>query len=282
MLLKKDKIRAIAIGGFDGIHRGHKELIKKLGKNGALLVIERSDANLTPMQERSKYSKYPCKFYRFEEIKDLSGKEFLALIKTNFPNLEKIIVGYDFTFGRYKSHNSNDLKIMFDGDVEIVEEYRYDGISVHSSVIRQLIKEGQIGKANELLGREYSIVGKVIKGQGLGKKELYATLNLSVEHYVIPKNGVYATRTFVNGKFYNSISFVGIRHSTDEKFAIETHILDEYQVQNEDTIELTFVAYLRENEKFHSLEKLKKQIAKDIKEAKKYLLTCNVGFIEEI
>ncbi len=278
MLLENDLVDTIAIGGFDGIHRGHKKLISKLGKHGALVVVDRNDANLTPMTKRSEYSNYPCAFYHFDIIKDLSGKEFLALLSKDFPNLKKIIVGYDFTFGKYKSHSANDLKIMFSGEVEIIEEYLYKGVSVHSSLIRQKIKEGLMSKANELLGREYSIKGQVIKGQGLGKKELYATINISVQHYIIPKNGVYATRTFLNNKYYNSISFVGIRHSTDEKFAIETHILDETKVEEAEEIELTFVKFLRENKKFNDLSELKQQITKDIRKAKKSLLSCQVNF----
>ncbi|PID47239.1 MAG: bifunctional riboflavin kinase/FMN adenylyltransferase [Proteobacteria bacterium] len=278
MLLQKDKINTIAIGGFDGIHRGHRELIKKLGKNGALVVIDKEDANLTPMAKRSEYSKYPCMFYHFSKIKHLYGEEFISLLKKDFPNLQKIVVGYDFTFGKAKSHEARDLKNLFDGDVEIIDEYFYDGISVHSSIIRQKIKDGHIVDANRLLGREYTITGDVIKGQGLGKKRLYPTLNLHILNFLIPKNGVYATRTMIGDKVYDSVSFVGTRHSTDKKFSIETHILDATNIEQPRWVKLSFVAYLRENEKFDDLDKLKKQIQKDIKKAKQSLIACKIEF----
>ncbi len=278
MPLKKDDINTIAIGGFDGIHRGHQELIKKLGNQGAVVVIDRHDANLTPRHYRSQYSKHHCEFYDFEDIKNLSGKEFLSLLQKDFKNLKKIVVGYDFTFGKNKSHNANDLKIMFDGKVEVIEEFHHNGVAVHSSLIRQHIKDGHIEEANKLLGREYTIIGKVIKGQGLGKTKLYATLNLESKNFIIPQNGVYVTRTIANNRCYKSISFVGIRHSTDGKFAIETHILDTNLLPSIEQVELSFVAYLRQNKKFNDLEELKKQISQDITKAKNMLQMCKVEF----
>ncbi len=83
-VLKKDKVDTIAIGSFDGIHLGHKQLINRLGENGALFVIDKDQANLTPGIKRSEYSKHPCMFYHFLKIKDLSGEEFIALLKKEF------------------------------------------------------------------------------------------------------------------------------------------------------------------------------------------------------
>lgn len=271
MLLKKDRIDTIAIGGFDGIHLGHLELIKKLGKNGALVVIDKDNANLTPMSKRVEYSKYPCMFYHFDKIKSLSGEEFLKLLKKEFVNLKKIVVGYDFVFGAGRSCDISDLKTMFDGEVYVVEEYFCDGISVHSSTIREMLKKGDIYQANRLLGREYSIVGNVIKGQGLGKKELYPTLNLNTISYLLPKNGVYATKTIIDKKIFPSVSFVGLRLSIDQNFSIETHILDKTIIHEVNWVELVFIEFLRENRKFDTLAQLKVQISKDIKKAKSIL-----------
>ncbi len=273
-----EKCNTVAIGRFDGIHRGHMRLVDRLGDFGALVIIDRDDANLTPMEDRNEYVKCVCKYYPFNQIQPLKADEFLTLLKKDFPNLKRIIVGYDFRFGVGCSHGANDLKIMFDGVVEIVDEYLYDGISVHSSTIRQSIKQGDMYNANRLLGREYTIKGSIIKGQGLGKKRLYPTLNLDVERYILPKNGVYATRTCINDRVYDSVSFVGIRHSADEKFAIETHILHEdfNEVANE--VKLVFVEFLRENRKYDDLNELKKQIYKDIQNAKEMLIACKVHF----
>jgi riboflavin kinase/FMN adenylyltransferase len=280
MHLKKDEVTAIAIGGFDGVHRGHQQLLKRLGVHGALLVIDKDEANLTPGSKRSEYSKYPCMFYHFSKIKDLSGEAFVTLLLREFPKLNKIVVGYDFKFGAHRACDAKDLKALFKGEVEIVSEVLYDGISVHSSTIRHLMKEGHLGQANRLLGREYSIIGNVITGQGLGKKSLYPTLNLHVKHYLLPKEGVYATRTIIGKQVMNSVSFVGIRASTDGKFSVETHILEATQTAQALHVEVYFVEYLRKNQTFSRLEALKAQIGKDIQAAQSVLSTCKVHWGE--
>jgi riboflavin kinase/FMN adenylyltransferase len=275
-VLVKDKVDTIAIGSFDGIHLGHKELIKRLGKNGALFVIDKDHANLTPGVKRSSYSKYPCMYYHFLKVKDLSGEEFIELLKKEFPNLKKIIVGYDFTFGKCRSCKALDLKNLFDGEVEVVEEFKLDGVSVHSSLIREFLTSKNVEMANRFLAREYSIHGTVIKGQGLGKKELYPTINIEIKEYLLPSSGVYASRTRIKQKIYDSVSFIGNRVSTDGKFSIETHILD-YDIEvHDEEVEIFFVQFLRDNRKFENLEELKKQIELDIKEAKKVLKTCKI------
>ncbi|DAB33189.1 MAG TPA: bifunctional riboflavin kinase/FMN adenylyltransferase [Sulfurospirillum sp. UBA12182] len=278
-VLKKDKVDTIAIGSFDGIHLGHKQLINRLGENGALFVIDKDQANLTPGIKRSEYSKHPCMFYHFLKIKDLSGEEFIALLKKEFVNLKKIIVGYDFMFGNKRSCQASDLKNLFDGEVQIVEEYFHKGISVHSSVIRKLLQEGRVDEANSFLGREFAIEGEVISGQGLGKEELYPTLNLKVREYILPKDGVYATRTKIDKKIYNSVSFIGNRISTDGEFSIETHILDE-SILAPKHLEVFFVKRLRDNQKFDSLSELKKQINQDINEARESLRVCKPYALE--
>jgi riboflavin kinase/FMN adenylyltransferase len=226
-ILKKESVDTLAIGSFDGIHVGHRQLLNHLGENGALFVVDKDQANLTPGIKRSEYAGYPCMFFHFLKIKHLSGEEFVALLKKEFINLKKIVVGYDFFFGQHRSCNAYDLKRLFDGEVIIVEEFSYQGVSVHSSLIREYLKEGRLEEANRFLGREYAITGDVISGQGLGKKELVPTLNLKVLEYLIPREGVYATRTRIGQKVYHSVSFVGVRKSTDHQFSVETHILDE-------------------------------------------------------
>jgi len=275
-ILKKESVDTLAIGSFDGIHVGHRQLINHLGDNGALFVVDKDQANLTPGIKRSEYAGYPCMFFHFLKIKHLSGDEFVALLKKEFVNLKKIVVGYDFFFGQHRSCNAHDLQKLFDGEVIIVEEYCYHGISIHSSLIREYLHEGRLEEANRFLGREYAITGDVISGQGLGKKELVPTLNLKVLEYLIPREGVYATRTRIGQNIYKSVSFVGTRHSTDGQFSVETHILDESLASIEGSIELFFVEFIRDNQKFNSLDDLKKQIEKDIKEARKQLETCRV------
>ena len=274
-LLTKDNITAVAIGHFDGVHRGHKELLKRLGEYGGLVVIDKNKANITPGLKRAEYSLYPCFLYDFNEIKGLGGDEFIALLKRDFKNLQKIVVGFDFRFGRGRAWDKYDLARIFDGEVEIVDEFCFEGMGVHSSAIREYIKQGEIYKANLLLGREYSIEGRVIKGQGIGSRELVPTLNLDVKSYLLPREGVYATRTRIGYKTYGSVTFIGNRVSTDGNFSVETHVLNE-NITDAGNVAVCFIKRLRDNRKFASLEELKRQIYIDIKQAMEFVGVCDL------
>ena len=274
-LLTKDNITAVAIGHFDGVHRGHKELLKRLGVYGGLVVIDKNKANITPGLKRAEYSRYPCFLYDFNEIKGLSGDEFIALLKRDFKNLQKIVVGFDFRFGRNRAWDKHDLRRIFDGEAVIVDEFCFEGMGVHSSAIREYIKQGEIYRANRLLGREYSIEGHVIKGQGIGSRELVPTLNLDVKSYLLPCEGVYATRTRIGYKTYGSVTFIGNRMSTDGSFSIETHVLNENIAHARD-VAVCFIKRLRDNRKFESLEELKGQIGIDIKQAMGFVGVCDL------
>ena len=268
--ISKSDITSIAIGGFDGIHLGHQALIDKLDINGALLVIDKGNSNITPKNYRKNFVISPIYYYQIQNIKHLMPQEFMNLLKSDFPKLRKIIVGYDFRFGKNRSCNFECFRKNFD-EVEIVEEVKLNSISIHSKEIREAIKQGDMTLSKDFLGRNYSIEGEQIEGQGVGKKSLFATINLTIKEFLLPKNGVYASITKLNNQKYNSITFVGIRESTDNNFAIETHLLDLNDIDIESKIDVEFVSFLRKNQKFNSLETLKKQIKIDIEKAKERL-----------
>ncbi len=269
--LKNEEINSIAIGGFDGLHIAHQELISHLGPNGAILVIDKDSASLTPNSHRCKYIKQGCFFLKFEDIKDMSGEDFIIYLKKYFINLKKIVVGYDFRFGHMAKADVDDLKRLYEGEVVIVKEVFFDGISVHSRLIREELTLGNIKTANRLLGRNYEIIGNVIKGQGLGSKKLFPTINLRCKEFLIPKDGVYATITKIGEKSYPSATFIGQRVSTDGNYSIETHILDEDIENLPKEISISFIDFIRDNRKFKSLETLKKQIKEDLTYAKQFL-----------
>jgi len=262
--MNKQNITNIAIGGFDGMHIAHQELFKKLGEDGAIVVIETGYANLTPHTTRSFYTNLPIYYYDLKEIRNLSAKEFISLLKEEYPNLQKIVVGYDFRFGKNASYDVNDLKNLFSGEVIVVDEFIFDGISVHSRAIREFLINGDIKMANKLLGKNYQICGLHIKGQGLGAKEFVPTINIKVSDFLIPNEGVYKTNTIVNNITYSSVTFIGHRVSTDGTFAIETHIINQdIKVKNKKIL-IEFIRKNRDNKKFANFEELKKQIKKDI------------------
>jgi len=261
----KNSIKSIAIGSFDGIHLAHQALIQEVE---AVVVIERNCSLLTAGYRRIRYINKPCFFYHFDKVKSLSPKEFVDRLSDDFPQLETIVVGYDFGFGYKKEGNTILLRELFDGNVKVIDEVKYKNISVHSRSIKEFIKNGEIELANELLNHNYRIGGKIITGQGLGKKELVPTLNLLVQNYLLPKEGVYATKTLINNLWLPSVSFLGHRVTTDGSYAVETHILDKDIGAIKGEVELEFIASIRDNQKFNGLDELKKQINEDIKEAK--------------
>ena len=272
ILVNKNSITSIAIGGFDGMHIAHQELFKNLDDNGAIVSIESGYTNLTPKKYRQEYSIYPIFYYILEDIRHLEGCEFIKLLKQEFPNLKRIVVGFDFCFGKDRKYCIEKLKEFFDGEVIVIEEIKLDNIAVHSRIIRDYIKSGDIKMANKLLGKEYKIYGQKIKGQGLGTKSFVPTINLKVDEFLLPNEGVYITKTILDEVEFNSITFLGHRLTTDGSYAVETHILDE-NIENKDyRIQIKFYEKSRENKKFDNFEELKNQILEDINLAKNYFI----------
>jgi len=263
-----NQIKSIAIGSFDGIHLGHKALIDQAE---AVVVIERNGGYLTPGYKRVFEVDKPIFFYHFEKIRSLLAHEFVVKLNEDFPKLDSIVVGYDFEFGFKKEGDTKRLQELFNGEVIVVDEVKIEGISVHSRTIKGYLHQGEIGRVNLLLGRAYRVEGRVIKGQGLGTKALVPTLNLNIYDYQLPKDGVYATRTKVGTEWLPSVSFIGLRVTTDGSFAVETHILSRDVEVTQGRVGLEFVAFIRENKKFDSLESLKKQIESDMIQSKNIL-----------
>jgi len=264
-----NQIKSIAIGSFDGIHTGHRTLIDKAD---ALVIIERNGGYLTPGYKRSNFTSKICCFYHFDKIKSLTPQAFVHRLEADFPALERIVVGYDFHFGKGKSGNAQMLETLCDKEIMIIDEVSHEEIPIHSRTIKAYLREGKVEMANQLLGRTYHIEGNVIRGQGLGKKELVPTINLDVKEYQAPMEGVYATRTQIEGNWYPSVSFLGHRVTTDDSYAVETHILDQEIGEVEGEVELEFVEFVRINQKFDSLNALKMQIENDITTVKNLLV----------
>lgn len=263
-------VKAIAIGGFDGMHVGHQKLFEAVGEQGAILVIETGYANLTPGKSREHYTDLPVFYYELDTIRHLDAEGFVGKLLTEFPKLEKIVVGYDFHFGKDRRYSIDDLKRLFNGAVEVIAEVQVDGDSVHSHKIRAKLQIGDIKGANRFLGYNYTVKGEKVPGQGIGKKELFATINIKVRGFLLPKEGVYVTTARLNDEehYHPAVSFIGHRVSTDGTFAVETHVLDG-EVGEVGQLRLSFVDFIRGNQKFDDLETLKKAIADDIAVAKR-------------
>ncbi len=266
------KVDSIAIGGFDGMHVGHQSLFGELGAHGAIVVIETGYANLTPSCEREHYTHYPIVYYSLEDIRHLEGEEFVAMLQKRFPHLKKIVVGYDFHFGKNRRYSHANLGELFKGEVKVVQQVCIEDDSVHSHKIRAKIQIGDISGANRFLGHNYQIKGSVIKGQGIGKTDLVPTINLECSGFLLPYEGVYAALTRIDEEehFHPSVVFIGHRVSTDGSYAIESHILGE-TIGTCRKASISFVKFLRKNQKFETLELLKKAINDDILNANRAL-----------
>ena len=247
------------IGGFDGMHLAHMELIKK---SDNYLVIEKN-STLTPFFSRLDYNPKLLDLLKLDDIRHLSKDDFIEKLK-NY-GIKEIVIGYDFRFGKNRSGGMEDLKKAF--KIEIINEIKIQKVGVHSNTIRQFIKNNKIKKANQFLGHNYKIKGIQIKGQGLGSKELVPTVNINpLYNYTLP-NGVFLTKT----NKHPSLTFIGSR-STDGNFSIETYLLNgKWKMENGKLIEIEFIEFIRENRKFNNLTDLKNQIQKDILTAKKLL-----------
>lgn len=267
-----EKIEELAIGKFDGMHLAHQRILEKLGKNAGVLVIAHNKSEyLCSPDLKKKLIRYEIFELLLDEIRGFSGEDFVRFLKKKFPKLKRLVVGYDFCFGKNRACDCYDLQNFFEGSVEIVPEILYNGFSVHAQKIQEILKEtGDVRFVNTLLGRIYQVEGKIIKGQGIGKKMLYPTLNLDVQGYVLPKSGVYAC--FLGEKKVFCATFIGTR-STDSCFSVEVHVLGEFKEEYQETgyIDLYFVDRVRDVKHFANLQDLKKQITQDIQSVKNIL-----------
>ncbi len=259
------------------MHKAHIKLLSLVGDNGlALSIAQVKPPFITPPQEREKYTQVPCYRLRFDVIKSYSPLQFLELLFHVLPNLQRIIVGYDFCFGENRISSTSDIKPLLTSmgksqvEVIILESQKCNDMPIHTSIIKELIKYGDITNANTLLCRFYTIKGLVITGQGIGREKLYPTINVATTLYLLPKYGVYAGLCFFNKKTYKTVIFVGNRLSTDKQFCIECHVIENatIQIAKREIIEISFVERIRNNQKFEKLEDLKAQITQDINKAK--------------
>lgn len=279
----------IALGNFDGVHKGHIKLIqkaienaKKLNIKSSLLLFNEHTDNIIKVGKKDIITTNKTKF----EILDSLGvdiiylinftKEFMSYSPIKFLDeflaknlkIKGVVVGYDYTYGYKKSGDVNFLnenKSLFE-TIEVIEQISYDGEKISSSLIRKLIEAGKIKEANFLLSRPYKLIGKIIHAKGLGKKMGYPTANLELmDNFVIPKFGVYDTDIIVKGKKYKASTNIGTNPTVEhDGIKIEAHILDFNEDIYGEIVELELLDFVRPELKFNSIDELFKQIAKDV------------------
>lgn len=295
--LKEDRFEtAIALGNFDGVHIGHQKLIKEMvdiskrfGLKSSVLLFNNHTKTIldgkgpkliTSLHQKTELIEnlgvdivYTMDFN--ENIMKLSPEEFVKGILVEKFNCKAVAVGTDYRFGFKKSGDADLLKKLgnkYNYIVSIVSPMYVNEEIVSSTKIRELIAEGDIEKSKILLGRDYSIKGKVVHGKKRGEKLGFPTANIELlEEYIIPKNGVYNTRTIIDNKEYLSATSVGYNPTFEvDELKIESHIIDFHDNIYDKVLELKFIRYLRDEYKFETIDLLKKQMHKDIMQVKAY------------
>ena len=290
IVLIDDKIKiennsecVLCLGMFDGVHSGHRELIKEavnkakeLGIPSAVMTFLSSfeENKIYPFEERcSLFEKlgidilYVVSFT--QKFKDLSCEEFINKYLIEYTKASYIVCGFNFRFGKNREGDTKTLQEALGHicGITVVPEVIMDGETVSSTLIKSYLKEGNIAKVNSLLNDIYSVSGIVIKGNEVGRTINFPTANIAVPSCLVPlKSGVYSTKVSVDGKFYKSISNIGNAPTVrnDDAIILETHILDYNGDLYNKYIKVFFLDFIREERKFKNIDELKAAIKLNI------------------
>ena len=285
-----------AIGVFDGVHLGHQQVIHQTiadaRQHNAVAVVITFDrhpaAILAPGQAP------PMIYPRSKKLDTLaslgidatlllhfdrtfseqSGEAFIQGLVRNFGRLYSVSVGSTFTFGHRRSGNlallkklGQELGFIAHG----LSAVSLGGKAISSTRIREAIRTGHLDATNQMLGRTYSLVGPVVRGDQLGRKWGFPTANLDTQNLALPPNGVYAVQALVQNRDYPAVLNIGCRPTLNQPnpaLRVEAHLLDFQGDLYDATIELVFLRKLRPEQKFASPELLQAQIARDIAAAR--------------
>ena len=287
----KEHPTAITIGTFDGVHIGHRKILKRLIKNSKDLglksmvltffphprMVLQKDADLkllNTIDEKIKILEELGLDYLIihpftKEFSRFSATEFVRDILVNSLRTKKIIIGYDHRFGRNRDANINDL-IAFgsalDFEVEEIPAQEIDDVSVSSTKIRKALEEGNIVTANKYLGYPYMLTGLVKKGKGLGRQLNFPTANLMIKesYKLIPKNGVYVVQSIIGNSTVNGMMNIGYNPTVSGKEkSIEIHFFDFDEDLYDQKLQIDILGRIRDEHKFESVEALKNQLLND-------------------
>jgi riboflavin kinase/FMN adenylyltransferase len=289
----------VTIGTFDGVHIGHQKIIEKLIQetnkadcesliltffpHPRMVLHETSSIKLlNSINEKTslldKMGLDNLVIHPFDrEFSNLSAEEFVKTILVDTFNIQKIIIGYDHRFGKNRSANMDDLiefgeKYGF--EVEQISAKEINSVSVSSTKIRDAIANGTMSIANEYLGYDYLLSGKIIQGKQLGRTIGFPTANIKIkENYkLIPKNGVYIVNSVIQGKTVFGIMNIGLNPTVNgEDLSIEVHFLNFNADLYNTEITVSVMDRIRDEKKFTSIDLLKSQIQEDKNYAISYI-----------
>jgi riboflavin kinase/FMN adenylyltransferase len=287
----------VAIGVFDGVHLGHQQVIKQIisdarqqnGLSLALTFDRHPSSIVAPAKAPQLIFAVPQKLREIGELgvdaillseftrefSLQSGEQFVRNLARELTRLTSVSVGSTFTFGYKKSGNVDLLRQLgteLGFQVHGLAAVSLDGQVVSSTRIRERISAGDLDAASQMLGRPYSIRGRVIRGDQLGRKIGFPTANLDITGLLTPPNGVYAVIAMGNGFAIRGVANIGMRptlSSSQPERRFEVHLLNFSQDIYDSELEVIFAGFIRPEQRFASLEELKAQIARDISAAEK-------------
>lgn len=288
----------VTIGNFDGVHLGHRQILRSVVEASRSLAIEavaltfdphplevvapeRAPLTLTSMRQRVALMRAEgidrVSVLRFtKEISQLSPRAFAEQFLVRKLGARRVVVGANFRFGRHQAGHAATLRSLgrdLGFEVAFAETVVVDGDVVSSTRVRNLVREGRMEDARSLLGREFALEGRIVSGEGIGSKRTVPTLNLEPESRVLPADGVYITRTRPDGyqSCLPSVTNVGVRPTFNgQRRTVETFLLGAVESSGPSAIELKFLRKIRDERKFPSAQSLRKQIEADIELAERY------------
>ena len=290
----------VTSGTFDGVHLGHQKILQRIREiarsiGGETVMItfwphprlvlypqEHKLRLLSTFEEKAKLLRqfgidHLVTIPFTKEFSQLSSREFIDQVLVEKIQTRKLVIGYDHRFGKNREGSFEYLKqnsAEFGFELEEISRQDVDEIGVSSTKIRKALESGDIETANSYLGRSYELNGLVIKGQQIGRSIGFPTANIHIpnDYKLIPKDGVYAVETSVNGSIYKSMLNIGNRPTVDgNKKTVEAHLFDFQGDLYDKQLTIYLKAYLREEQKFENLEALKEQLLKDQQQAKSIL-----------
>jgi len=286
---KETKKSIVTVGTFDGVHIGHQKIIKKLNANkkdanSVLLtfyphprMVLQDESNLKLLNtleekiELLKKTELDCLVVEpfTKHFSRLTAFDFVRDILVNILNIKKLVIGYDHRFGKNREGDFKQLQEygeIYDFKLKEITAQDIEEVTVSSTKIRKALADGNIKTANKYLGYNYLLTGKVVRGQGLGNKWNYPTINIQIAnpYKLIPKNGVYLVSAQLRSSQFYGIMNIGYRPTVNGKNrTIEVHLLDFKADVYGDDIKICMMQRLRDEQKFPSIDALIKQIKKD-------------------
>lgn len=271
----------LCLGFFDGLHLGHQTLIKKAKESNKKVGVmtfsssfKKNDKSITTLNDKINLLDEMDIDYLFIventiDLMNLNAIDFIENVLKKI-NPSSVVCGSDFRFGHFGKGDSELLKQYF--PTTVVELLPLGENKISSSWIRDLIEEGDIKLANELLSRPYKITTRIVNGKGNGASIIgFPTINLDLLDYVVPKYGVYYVKFYINNTFYECIANVG-KHPTIDK--LEFPIIEVFIPENIDIssmgASIEFLHFERGEKQFEDVNKLNAQISYDVEQCKKY------------